>query len=127
MRSACLFVAILACLSAPRGASAQAQGTFPASIVCDAAGPAGRERASFALDLAPDGRASYRLKLGGAPIETGTGRLAGRVLSLAGSAAGRYASRYTGEITGRGGVLAGTQTPGKGGAPRPCQIRLGDG
>lgn len=108
-------------------ALAQAQGAFPAAMVCDAAGAAGRERATFAVELGPDGRASYRVKLGAAPAEVGTGRLAGRVLTLSGSAVGSYTARYTGEITGRGGVLAGTQTPARGGKPRACQIKLGDG
>ncbi len=127
MRHPLAFLAAVSLSAAAPPALAQAQGVFPAAIVCDAVGSGGRERATFPVELGPDGRASYRVKVGAGPTEVGTGRLAGRVLTLSGSAAGSYAARYTGEITGRGGVLAGAQTPTKGGRPRPCQIRLGDG
>lgn len=114
-------------LLAPLPALAQAQGAFPAVLVCDPEGPGGRERASFTLRLGGDGRAAYRLRLGSAPPESGSGLLAGGRLTLAGSAPGAYAARYGGEITGRGGLLTGTHARAKGGRPRACQIVLGDG
>lgn len=116
----------------PAAAQAQAEGDFPASILCDpmplASGPA-RDTLRVAIT---GGRASYSRRLPGGGTETGSGVLAGRTLTLTGSGRGPgfiYTARYSGEAGGRGGLLTGRQswTRGDRTADRACQLTLGDG
>ncbi len=113
-------------------AFAQAEGDFPASILCDpsplASGPA---RDTLRVARA-GGRASYSRRLPGGGTETGSGVLAGRSLTLTGSGRGpgfNYTARYAGEASGRGGLLTGRQswTRGARTGERACQLTLGDG
>ena len=132
MRSIWFFApAVLAALC-PARASAQAQGEFPATILCDrsaiAAGPA---RDTLLVSIR-GGKANYSRKLPGGGTETGSGPLTGRSLALVGAGRGpgfSYTARYSGDVTGRGGLLTGRQTwtrDGKSEA-RACQLTLGDG
>lgn len=124
VRAACMLVAL-----SPGVAHAQAQGTYPATLACDAEGMfSRRERTEFELRL-EGGQARYLIRIAGRGQEMGTGVLTGGRLSLTGSMTGTggYTARYSGEVGGRGGVLRGTQSPTGGGKPRACQIILGDG
>ena len=116
----------------PGAARAQAEGDFPASILCDpmplASGPA---RDTLRVTIT-GGRASYSRRLPGGGTETGGGVLAGRSLTLTGSGRGpgfSYAARYSGEASGRGGLLTGRQswTRGARTGDRACQLTLGEG
>jgi hypothetical protein len=110
------------------GAAAQAQradGTYPVTLACDAAGGSGPVRASGTATIG-DGRGTYEIRIGSAR-ETGSGALAGGRLSLAGKGPG-YEARYAGDVSGRGGFLTGTQTGTGGNAfRRSCQFILGGG
>jgi hypothetical protein len=110
------------------GTAAQAQradGTYPVTLACDAAGGSQPVRASGTATIG-DGRGTYEIRLGSGR-ETGSGALAGGRLSLAGKGPG-YEARYAGDVSGRGGFLTGTQT-GTGGKSfrRACQFILGGG
>ena len=132
MRTTSRLAAALAVLACPTAASAQAQGDFPATILCDqvafAAGPA---RDSLRV-IVGGGKASYARNLPGGGTESGSGPLSGRALVLIGAGRGpgySYTARYSGEVTGRGGLLTGRQTWTRGGKSesRACQLTLGDG
>ena len=117
---------------APLSALAQAEGDFPATILCDPLPfPSGPARDAFRLDIAR-GRASYSRQIAGGGSETGSGILTGRSLVLTGSGKGRgftYTARYAGDVGGRGGTLAGSQTFSRAGQAtgRRCQVAIGDG
>lgn len=123
-------IAALCLASAP--ALAQAEGDFPATILCDPLPfPSGPARDVFRLTVG-QGRASYARQIAGGGTETGSGLLNGRQLTLAGSGKGRgfsYTASYAGDVSGRGGTLTGSQTFTRPGKPvgRRCQVALGDG
>ena len=103
----------------------RADGTYPVTLACDAAGASGPVRASGTATIG-DGRGSYEIRMGSGR-ETGSGVLAGGKLSLTGKGPG-YEARYAGDVSGRGGFLSGIQT-GAGGKSfrRACQFILGGG
>jgi hypothetical protein len=131
-------ITLLSALLMSTAASAQAEGTFPGTLFCNAT--AGIAAARLPISLSLDGAnptytfpaASPTGQSSGAQ-EKGSGSLtAGRQLVLTGAAKGTgfsYQAHYSGDVNGRGGMLAGTQT-GKVGSQsftRRCQISLGNG
>ncbi|MBV9079175.1 MAG: hypothetical protein JO048_17060 [Methylobacteriaceae bacterium] len=101
----------------------RADGTYPATLACDAApGARGVLRAPATVEIGA-GRARYSIRSEGG-TETGSGTLDGRQLVLSGRGRG-YEARYAGEVRGQGGLLTGSHT-GAGGTRR-CQLLIGDG
>jgi hypothetical protein len=116
------FAAFIA--SAPAHAQ-RADGTYPVTLACDAAGGSGPIRASGTATIGA-GRGTYEIRVGSGR-ETGSGILDKGRLSLAGKGPG-YEARYAGAVSGRGGFLSGIQTgAGAKSFRRACQVILGDG
>ncbi len=119
--SACL----LATSSISPAQAQRADGTYPATLACDAGGGSGPIRASGTATIG-GGRGTYEVRIGSGR-ETGTGVLSGGRLNVSGKGPG-YEARYAGDVSGRGGFLTGYQA-GTGGKSfrRACQLILGDG
>ena len=117
---------------------AQADGSFPGSLFCEASGSIAAARVPLTLTV-EGGRAHFSFAApskAGTPSsssETGGGSVdPNRRIVLTGAVSGRgftYQSRYVGELSGRGGLLVGSHTGKANGKSfsRRCQMTLGDG
>jgi hypothetical protein len=92
-----VLVAILCGLALPIALAQTADGTYPATLACDAGSGAGALRAAGTV-IVSAGRATYEFRIGSGR-EAGAGALAGRRLTLSGNGRGG-GRRVPGELCG---------------------------